>query len=59
MLPYYPREVDYPARWKRCPQCGDRAAGVRKDLLTDLRQCDACWFGTNPADHGHTKENGR
>lgn len=53
MPPYYPHEADGPAtRWRRCPECGRKAPGVRKDQKTTLTQCDRCWFGTDPKQYG-------
>lgn len=42
-------EVDHPARWRRCPHCGEKKPGVRKDPRTGKTQCDPCWFSTIPA----------
>lgn len=49
-------EVDFPRRWRTCPECREKKPGVRRDLPTKLTQCDPCWFKTDPARHGHPGE---
>ena len=47
-------EVDgNPARWRRCPRCGERQPGVRIDPLLEKTLCDRCWAAIDPAKHGH------
>lgn len=48
-----PSDIDRPQAWKRCPECGEKAAGVRRDARTKLVLCNWCWFETDPAEYGH------
>lgn len=36
----------------RCESCGMRSADVRRDRVTELVQCNKCWFSTDPARYG-------